>query len=443
MIYIPETCHLECERLLNEALDGRREMDEALREAREKWPEHPLIPAAHAAERIEKKRFAEAEKSAWYCLSIAPCRGFHYVLLHVALAHQGRRELAECVLALGLRLLGETAVLPEGAVDFLRDRFPMKTVDHADPAVVAQFADIYEEDLLPGLDSAEISETLWPYRAIVRVVRMTDGDADRLAAAMTEQRERCLPFVRATLRDLLNFEQTFDPVVPCRFAALLGALGGPGEIMDLLEMTAADGAVNLENHAHWALYQLGQRHPAELAEAIARRTPGVQGWQWSDFAGHLLLLPAGSPVDAAVTALLDGLEREGDPFALSILLELRRALDRHGIAGELRARVDRAGAAVNAEQYRLGLKEEPRVPDLAAGVNVRATLPEILRGELYDESLEADGDDEDDGPPPARTVVNPSKPGRNDPCWCGSGKKYKKCHLDEDERKSRPGGYVM
>jgi uncharacterized protein YecA (UPF0149 family) len=19
-------------------------------------------------------------------------------------------------------------------------------------------------------------------------------------------------------------------------------------------------------------------------------------------------------------------------------------------------------------------------------------------------------------------------PGRNDPCWCGSGKKYKKCH---------------
>ena len=21
-----------------------------------------------------------------------------------------------------------------------------------------------------------------------------------------------------------------------------------------------------------------------------------------------------------------------------------------------------------------------------------------------------------------------SKPGRNEPCWCGSGKKYKKCH---------------
>ncbi len=26
------------------------------------------------------------------------------------------------------------------------------------------------------------------------------------------------------------------------------------------------------------------------------------------------------------------------------------------------------------------------------------------------------------------------KPGRNDVCWCGSGKKYKKCHIDFDER---------
>jgi len=28
--------------------------------------------------------------------------------------------------------------------------------------------------------------------------------------------------------------------------------------------------------------------------------------------------------------------------------------------------------------------------------------------------------------PPAR------KPGRNDPCWCGSGKKYKHCHMRSD-----------
>ena len=25
--------------------------------------------------------------------------------------------------------------------------------------------------------------------------------------------------------------------------------------------------------------------------------------------------------------------------------------------------------------------------------------------------------------------------GRNDPCWCGSGEKYKHCHMESDERK--------
>ena len=29
-----------------------------------------------------------------------------------------------------------------------------------------------------------------------------------------------------------------------------------------------------------------------------------------------------------------------------------------------------------------------------------------------------------------------AKLGRNDDCWCGSGRKYKKCHLPEDEKKT-------
>jgi SEC-C motif len=28
-------------------------------------------------------------------------------------------------------------------------------------------------------------------------------------------------------------------------------------------------------------------------------------------------------------------------------------------------------------------------------------------------------------------------PERNDPCWCGSGKKYKRCHLDHDRQRER------
>ena len=32
--------------------------------------------------------------------------------------------------------------------------------------------------------------------------------------------------------------------------------------------------------------------------------------------------------------------------------------------------------------------------------------------------------------------------GRNDLCWCGSGKKYKKCHLPKDEAKQREANYA-
>jgi uncharacterized protein YecA (UPF0149 family) len=34
-----------------------------------------------------------------------------------------------------------------------------------------------------------------------------------------------------------------------------------------------------------------------------------------------------------------------------------------------------------------------------------------------------------------RSVPRDVSLGRNDACWCGSGKKYKRCHLDRDRLK--------
>ena len=44
---------------------------------------------------------------------------------------------------------------------------------------------------------------------------------------------------------------------------------------------------------------------------------------------------------------------------------------------------------------------------------------------------------EEDWEPVQAPVVLGKRLGRNDPCWCGSGKKYKKCHLAEDEKDGR------
>jgi preprotein translocase subunit SecA len=37
------------------------------------------------------------------------------------------------------------------------------------------------------------------------------------------------------------------------------------------------------------------------------------------------------------------------------------------------------------------------------------------------------GEDEAPLPPPVETIRSDAKPKRNDPCPCGSGKKYKQC----------------
>jgi hypothetical protein len=48
--------------------------------------------------------------------------------------------------------------------------------------------------------------------------------------------------------------------------------------------------------------------------------------------------------------------------------------------------------------------------------------------------VEVRPDDAPAAPPPEPIRKTGPKLGRNDPCWCGSGKKYKKCHLGKDGR---------
>ena len=44
---------------------------------------------------------------------------------------------------------------------------------------------------------------------------------------------------------------------------------------------------------------------------------------------------------------------------------------------------------------------------------------------------------------PRPQPADPSKElGRNDPCWCGSGKKYKRCHLSKDAAKRMEAVYA-
>ncbi|OQY46873.1 MAG: preprotein translocase subunit SecA [Anaerolineaceae bacterium 4572_78] len=49
-------------------------------------------------------------------------------------------------------------------------------------------------------------------------------------------------------------------------------------------------------------------------------------------------------------------------------------------------------------------------------------------------ATQANFDGAGSAPKKLRPIKANKKPGRNDPCWCGSGKKYKKCHEKEDRQ---------
>jgi preprotein translocase subunit SecA len=68
------------------------------------------------------------------------------------------------------------------------------------------------------------------------------------------------------------------------------------------------------------------------------------------------------------------------------------------------------------------------------GGGVRPPALQYSGGTMEDQPTAYGGDDEDGAPYEPSPVVQQRRVeeneqlGRNDPCWCGSGKKFKKCH---------------
>jgi HEAT repeat protein len=150
--------------------------------------------------------------------------------------------------------------------------------------------------------------------------------------------------------------------------------------------------------------------------------------------------------DGLLCALAD--TRHPDSRVLPLLLE---QLGRNPIlgAGNLVdygdvSALPKLSAALDAmrppDSSELSLVAGQEIIDVAAAIEdlggalspMQAEKLEIVRnnrqaiGRLLDRVRESEG-----CPAPVHAAA---KVGRNAPCWCGSGRKYKKCHLAEDER---------
>jgi len=138
----------------------------------------------------------------------------------------------------------------------------------------------------------------------------------------------------------------------------------------------------------------------------------------------------GEFVKTLVVAMLSARGRAGGEKARALLKR----------SAEMLTRAERAACEELIRNFAIGTGVQ-----LPPRQGVEYTVYDICGGdaEWWDEEeeelddLEELEDDDDDEWLPPEPVIRPVRPGRNDPCWCGSGKKYKKCHLETDEQQDR------
>lgn len=251
-------------------------------------------------------------------------------------------------------------------------------------------------------------------RLLAAAEKLPEELADRIAA----QGERLVPGLIEILNDewLADEDAPGGGYAPLHAADLLSRMKAPAAIPLLLDILAAfDYNTLLFNRAVFALKDYG---PAAF--------------------------------EAVMQALLDNDDPEIEPVLVEVLSGLGHKDPRlhDHLVGFLRVNPEQGAAALAEYGDRVDLPllqktfdelpdDDPDFPHLGnLALNELAWAIEELDGHLTptqqqrrDQAVQRSRE-ADPGPPVLPRKVD--KPGRNDACWCGSGKKYKKCHLGDD-----------
>jgi HEAT repeat protein len=210
---------------------------------------------------------------------------------------------------------------------------------------------------------------------------------------------------------------------------LLGELGAEDAIGPMLRLLArTDWSDALHDDTIFALRKLGARVIEPALQALSEQSNTTFRQAVASVLSELgvrdarILAVLVDVLHDDVTLGAANLAQYGDPGALP---HLSRALDEYEIEDtvsplanhavvELEAAIDDLGGTLSAEQQ---LKcRLARAPAERFRRKMNAAMA------ARSSSVPA---------------VRQASPGRNAPCWCGSGVKYKKCHLRTDESSAR------
>jgi SEC-C motif-containing protein len=324
----------------------------------------------------------------------------------------------------------------------------------ADPDSLRELA--AELHALRDSEPPEVTAELKAYRLIHELEEALGNQLEReLVDAILAERDACRPLLIGVLRGLAEGELPDGGEMMGEAAlALLGEIGDPDSLPALVQFAGVDDR-GVSDAADWALKRIAGQHPAEALAVFRNFDRRMTGAERACMAEIIAVMPATPGKSDALAALFENFGVVDTSERTDIFVMVSAAM--------LHAAGKAAPALIRDAQQHLGalLPKDARkaVDDLLRAWTSDPSLFEIepdppstvydiccadrLDGYSDEEDEEEEGDEEDDeggeeeenghvhGPGCSHHHAAP--PGRNEPCWCGSGKKYKKCHLEADE----------
>jgi hypothetical protein len=383
--------------------NGELSEAEAYREALAADPADPRALRLLALLAEDEGDFATAHDLAWRWLHADP------------LSHEVFRLIG--------RLLGRDPAQAERAVAYQalgREKL------HFDPEAEEQSD---APDALPRIDEpADVTRELEPHRVLHAMWVASTGEIER---ELVDRALACGADMTPLFTGILNLygEDLLDDVddaLVVRSLLLLAEIGDPAALPAIAQFLPLEDDT-LREAASRSFQRLSFRKPAEVLDQINLLLPTAEAVDLSILAHQIGMMPQIPGRLEAVFAIegrlpnVNGDERA--PLAISLIAT---AYMMEGAASPLAARLLQNYAEDLSAESKRDLKEirsefEKHGP-------IVAEADDAAIHDLVCDAFEVI--DEDDDEPFVRSQP---KLGRNDPCWCGSGNKYKKCHLAADE----------
>jgi hypothetical protein len=351
----------------------------------------------------------------WEALALEPLRPERYFLLAtVSDETGGMPELGRQLRALGLEAMLAQGRIGEAQRMTLARAFPNWRGDWGDTERIEEEADKLRIGIGVELEAELRLKPFEFLRDFLAGVRQ--GISPMAVVGVLQKVAGLRELLVAAARNAVREASGVRAEVAAMLVALQGAVGEAGVMGDLLRL-AGRREEPVAKHAEWALAQVARRFPGEAVGVMAA-AKGRSAAERRVAMEVLVRLERPQGVGEALASLAEGFgEIAGEAEAGTLAGALEEALRKRGQreAAELLR-----GAAPGV------VREEAPAGDFR-----RRSLEQVLVGQALLEGGDV-WEELDGGPAVATFRRGAPKLGRNDACWCGSGKKYKKCHMDRD-----------